>query len=294
MAGLRSRWQKSKRPLSVIVIIAVSILLVVLIVVEVSLYGTGFAGKTLFDWLNLLGVLAIPVIVGLGTLVFTTRQTQISEENRKQQHETDLQITEKQQQQAFLETYFDKMSEMLLEKGLRNSKPDDEIRHLAQARTLSALHRLDAVPNSTLLDFLFGSDLLRRTTDTDIINLQYANLSKVKLERTDLHEAKLQRANLFNADLHEADLHEAKLQGANLCVANLTGANLTGADLEGADLHGADLRGANLSGATLKGAVLREAKYNKRMIHEGMYKMQPTQWPQEFVRESAGLICVDC
>jgi hypothetical protein len=46
-------------------------------------------GKTLLDWLQLVGVLAIPIVVAVGTAVFTTRQTRISEANRKQQHDTD-------------------------------------------------------------------------------------------------------------------------------------------------------------------------------------------------------------
>ena len=44
-ARFRSWWKQIKRP-SVIGIIAVSVLLVVLIVVEIRFYGTGFAGKT--------------------------------------------------------------------------------------------------------------------------------------------------------------------------------------------------------------------------------------------------------
>ena len=80
-------WQQIKRPL-VIGIIAVSVLLVALIVVEVRLYGTGFAGKTLFDWLSLLGVLAIPVVVGFGAVWFTgeQRKAEINKEKRAEEN----------------------------------------------------------------------------------------------------------------------------------------------------------------------------------------------------------------
>src|SRR5438067_89137 len=43
-------------------------------------------GKSFLDWLQLLGVIAIPIVVGFGTAIFTTRQTQISGANIKQQH----------------------------------------------------------------------------------------------------------------------------------------------------------------------------------------------------------------
>ena len=80
-------WQQIKRPL-VIGIIAVSVLLVALLVVEVSLYGTGFAGKTLWDWLQLLGILAIPVVAGFGAVWFTgeQRKAEINKEKRAEEN----------------------------------------------------------------------------------------------------------------------------------------------------------------------------------------------------------------
>jgi hypothetical protein len=108
-ARLRSWWQKIKRPLLAIGIIAVSVLLVALIVVEVRFYGTGFAGKTLWDWLQLISALAIPVVVGFGAVWFTIRQGKVADaENKDNQCETALQA------------YIDKISELLLEKNLRD------------------------------------------------------------------------------------------------------------------------------------------------------------------------------
>src|SRR5437763_765993 len=56
-------------------------------------------GKTFLDWLQLLGVIAIPIVVGFGTALFTRQQVRASEANRERQHETDLQIAENQQQE---------------------------------------------------------------------------------------------------------------------------------------------------------------------------------------------------
>src|SRR5215831_8884642 len=62
-------------------------------------------GKGLWDWLQLLGVLAIPVVVGLGAAWYTAQQGKVSDrENTDNQNETALQ------------TYIDKISELLLDK----------------------------------------------------------------------------------------------------------------------------------------------------------------------------------
>jgi len=267
-----------------------------------SIPNGSLAPKTLWDWMHLF---IIPAVLALGAYMLNQAQQARTDRAAAAEKQRDREAAEARaklesesredtQHETALQTYIDKMSELLLHENLRNSAEEDKKRKIARVRTLTILRRLDAARNRTLLDFLFESDLLRRTADRDIIELQHANLSQVELEGADLHEAKLQGANLFNADLHEAKLQGAKLQGANLWVANLTGADLHGADLHGADLRGADLRGANLSGATLNGAVLREAKYNRGIIHEGMYKMQPTQWPQGFNLDSSGMLCVDC
>ncbi len=73
---------------------------------------TGFQSKTLWDWLNLLGVLAIPAVVGFGTVWFTTQQGKVSStENTDNQRE------------ALLQDYIDKMSDLLLKEHLRESIP---------------------------------------------------------------------------------------------------------------------------------------------------------------------------
>jgi uncharacterized protein YjbI with pentapeptide repeats len=205
--------------------------------------------KTFWDWLplliQLLGALAIPIAVGFGSVYFTTRQAQISEANRKQQHETDLQIAEKQQQQEFLQTYFDKMAEML-EKGLRKAQPDDEIRYIAQARTLAALRRLDAEHNRILLKFLFSSKLIQRRPESDIIELKNTDLSTVQLHKADLSQVDLRQADLSETRLSEADLFGADLRLASLSEANLSEANLQGAIFQGANPRDSRLRNIKL------------------------------------------------
>ena len=106
MASKFGTWRQNiRKPIGIIGIIAACIGVLVLIFVEIRLYGTGFVGKTLWDWLGLLAALAIPVAVAFGTLWFTTQQGKVSAREN-----TD------NQQEAVLQTYINVMSELLLDK----------------------------------------------------------------------------------------------------------------------------------------------------------------------------------
>src|SRR5262245_17384593 len=62
---------------------------------------TGFEGKTLWDWLQLLAVLAIPLILGIATLLFSIQQAHLAD----LQHQSDQQQALDQQQAITLQTY---------------------------------------------------------------------------------------------------------------------------------------------------------------------------------------------
>src|SRR6266566_718437 len=99
---------------------------------------TGFEGKTLWDWLQLLGILAIPLILGIATLLFGIQQANLAQ----QQHEADRQQALDQQRQATLVTYLDNMRDLLLNRGLLTSTSSDEISVIARTETLSAMRQL--------------------------------------------------------------------------------------------------------------------------------------------------------
>jgi hypothetical protein len=281
-ARLSSWWQQinQHRMWSAIIIVA-SVLVIALIVVVVLGYWlnwswVGVSGgnskitttttateqppaKTLWDWLGLLGVLAIPVVVGIGAAWFTAQQGKVADrENTDNQRETALQA------------YIDKLSELLLEKQLRGSQPDDEVRKIARVRTLTILPRLDAKRKRSVLQFLREAGLIDR--DKCIIDLSGgisegllgADLSGVmggiNLSGTNLSGTNLSKANLLGDNLRGTDLSEADLEGAKLSLVDLSGANMHKADLSGTDLWGATLVGADLSGAYMDNADLTGAK----------------------------------
>ncbi len=206
-------------------------------------------GKTFWDVAQLLIVPIILVLLGTwlnhAAGVITQRYTEAKDQ-------TERWLVSDQQKEDELQTYLDKMSEFLLEKGLRESKPENEVRKIAQARGLTVLHRLDGDRKGSVLRFLCESNLITRSKDNGIIRLNRADLSLANLFRatlcnTNLSESLLIDANLLFADLSRADLSGADLSGADLKWANLNNAILIRTILTKAKLDGADLRGANVT-----------------------------------------------
>jgi hypothetical protein len=289
---LRSLWQKIKQHRVAIAVVAIVLVVVIALIIVGYRFDwtwTGFngyikptitntisgtnagtvtkteefqPGKTLWDWLQLLGVLAIPVVVGFGAVWFTTRQGKVADaENKDNQRETALQA------------YIDKMSELLLKEHLDERTTDgklkpeyEHVRNVARVRTITLLTQLDVRRIGYVFAFLREAELMSVTKDDNVISLK-------------------------NADLHAVDWSQADLRGADLRGANLSGANLSGAiffsiiyvprafggtivipnhaDLSGADLSGADLRGAKVTDEQLaKAASIEGATMPDGTIHE--------------------------
>ena len=102
--------------------------------------------KTLWDWLDLL---IVPAVLAGGAYLF----------NRAERR-NESQIAEQRARDATLQAYLDQMTTLLLEKELRKSKPDTEIREVARIRTLTALRRLDADVLHRIRDDLWSNQLL--------------------------------------------------------------------------------------------------------------------------------------
>lgn len=219
--------------------------------------GEFVRGKTFWDWMQLL---IIPLVLAVGAYYLNRAERQ-----------TEREIARDRQQEAALQAYLDRLSELLLKEKLRTTKKA-EVRDVARTRTISIIRVLNTERTNLVLQFLREAKLV--TDENSILNgadmgsmhlgnldfdhvfLQTTNLSESNLEGAYLAEANLERADLMHAYLAEAYLEEAHLAGAYLFSVNLEGADLQGTDLKGADLEGADLKGADLKGADLMGVNL--------------------------------------
>jgi uncharacterized protein YjbI with pentapeptide repeats len=279
--------------------------------------------KTLWDWMDLL---LIPAVLALGAYVLQTSQSSRQQEREDQRARTDRAIASEAQREQALQQYLDAMTELMLDRELRSSQKEDEVRTVGRTRTLTVLQRLDGERRGVVLQFLHEANLIQRThsildlsgANLRDANVTRANLSGANLRDADLSGAKLSWANLSRADLSVVSLPDAHLRGANLHDATLSRsllfkANLTGADLSGAiltrtilreakllaanvsganltraDLSGANLSGANLTRADLSGADLSGADLSGANL-SGAVANEDTIWPDPFDPTSEGV-----
>lgn len=209
----------------------------------------GFKGKTIWDYLNLLAVLAIPVLIAGGTLWYTNQQSQAT-----------TAANADQQQETALQTYLDRMSDLLFTEHLATSQPGDEARQVARARTLTLLPQLNPIRKGEVVRFLYEAKLIgylqqNGKNQAAIVDLSQADLDEAELFRADLDGADLSGTDLTLANMAGANMHRSDLNGANLDGANLDGSDLSGADLNEAVMYLAGLYLADLTGADLTGAV---------------------------------------
>jgi hypothetical protein len=126
---------------------------------------TGFSGKTLWDWIDVLGVLLVVVVAG-GLFGFATQRA-------SQRAELERELATDQARQDTLRAYLDRMAALVLqEKGLLNSEPGSAIRAVAQAQTFAALRVLDGTRKAILIRFLHDSQLISK--ERPIISLSLA------------------------------------------------------------------------------------------------------------------------
>ena len=292
LAKLRSWWKKIRKPL--VVIASLVVVIVLLILTGYRYTWTGFLNKTLWDWLQLL---IVPILLAIGGFWLNQIQKSREEKTTEQRGQIERAIADDNQREAALQVFIDKMSELLLEKNLRGSAQDDEVRKIARVRTLTVLLHLDGVRKRRVLQFLYESGLIEKEkpiisldgADLRWADLRRANLNKTSFLGTHLSEVypdeetssdksgildkfimqyEVLASELFDRKkelyLDEVarsrdDLGGVALSGANLKKANLFRANLAGVDLSRANLGQADLGRAYLSKANLSKANLFEA-----------------------------------
>jgi uncharacterized protein YjbI with pentapeptide repeats len=251
-------------------------------------------GKTLWDWLSLLGVPLSLAILGfwLQTLQ-QNRAVELAEVQKKrdesfaqEQRDRAEKLAEEQRKIAadeakeeLLQVYFDRLSVLLVDKNLlaiadkgNQATPEeqqllDSSKNIVSARTLSILRRFenDPEPKASVIRFLIETDFISKLrlnlsrADLSTAILRFAALSGANLGGGIFRSADLRQSDLSTADLSYADFSIAKLSNADLNGANLTNANLRDAELINTNFSGADLRHADFDGAKLSSAKLMDA-----------------------------------
>ena len=249
----------------ILVVAIILVVVIALIIVGYRFDWTGFNGnnkssKTLWDWLQLLAVLAIPVVVGLGAAWYTAQQGKVS----------DRENTDNQRENA-LQTYIDKISELLVKEHLGERTADgklnpeyEHIRKIARVRTITVLTQLDGRRVGYVFTFLREAGLMKISDDSvltlDGVDLHGVNWSRAYIKQVNLSNTFLYKANFTETLFSQVDLNYAYLVKANFRYASLDGVDLRDAVLTLADFTGADFTDTDLTGANLTGANLNKAK----------------------------------
>src|SRR5215472_10198100 len=169
-------WRRIKTHPVATILVTLALALVVLVVLviiggyKLNWDWAGFngkikSGKTLWDWLQLL---IIPFALAIIAILFNRA-------GRKNEQR----VASDNQQEAALQGYINEMSELLLEKDLRKSDADAEVRTIARVRTLTVLPRLDGRRKRSVLQFLHEAGLIIK--DQAVIDLHGADFEKAEL-----------------------------------------------------------------------------------------------------------------
>lgn len=271
--------------------------------------------KRLWEWLGLAGVLAVPVVLSLGGLWYNHRQNKREQDRIEAEKQREELAANQRAQDAALQAYLDQMSDLIVDRGLRDQPKASDVHKIAQARTIAILLGMDESRKRRPLKLVYELRLINK--DDPLIRLTNAGLDNAILKEATFHDACLRRvdlrcADLEGADLKGSDLSYADLRGANLKDANLAGVSLKAAnllpydkknparlsashlndtgvngfdlerdDLKQCNLEGADLSGADLSGALLGGVDLRGTKGLTQRQLEQAIGDQTTRLPDQ-------------
>ncbi|MEO8358221.1 MAG: pentapeptide repeat-containing protein [Chloroflexota bacterium] len=203
-------------------------------------------------------------IAGIGLFIAYTFMLSRSKRDTDRERGEERAIAVDHQQEAALQSYIDRMADLLLRDKLSRFS-SDEVRNVARIRTLTVFRGLDSKRKGAVLLFLKDSGLIDREA---VIDLGGADLSGASVTFANLNRVNLSEANLSGADLRGTNLGKSYLSGTNLSGANLSRANLGGADLLEANLSGANFNQTNLHKANFNGADLRGCRLNEADLRE--------------------------
>lgn len=265
----------------------VAVLVVLVLLVVTDTIDLGVKSKTAWDWLDVLAVpLAVAGIAFWGAAwarndarrrAGAERQSVIDRESEaRTRADVERELTSEREREAAFRGYIGLMTNLLLDRQLRETKANAVERAIARAQTLDVLRGLDGRRKGMLVRFLSELELLRDLGTIISLaeaDLSYADLREVVLAKADLYRAILTSANLLGADLSDARLDYANLQFANMRETDFSDAILVYADLShgllrNSDLSGSDLTGANLSDADLQEASLANADMTRSRLSD--------------------------
>jgi uncharacterized protein YjbI with pentapeptide repeats len=252
---------------------------------------TGFQGKKAWDLLELL---IVPIVLAVGATLFS-----------QYQRNTEIQIETERQRESALQSYIDRIKDLVLELYTSDIDNTDEksdetpevfeaIGNIAAAYTRATLQQLDAKRKGMLIEFLYDTHLIgwaEPISDQEYVPLIYlgesADLSGLTVNAPALRGIHLSFTNLSNSKLLGLDLFKAHLTGSNMSNSYFSGVNFWGAEMGGVNFSGVKIGDSVVMGkaelryANVKNADLRKAHLDDTNL-EGTRYNSKTKFPKGF------------
>lgn len=224
--------------------------------------GTGFTGRTIWDWLQLA---IIPVALGIVALLCQQANRRSQSKLAQLRSEQDQQQAAAARRETLYQQYADFMADLIQQQELLpTSLPDPTLCQTVRERTIAVLRQLDGRRAGFIFSALREAGLLEATEP--IVDLKQAVFSQVQWQDADLRHLSLQEVQFDAADLRGSvlrgiQLHAATFRQADLRETVFARALLSDVDFQGADLRNADLSRAVLVNVNLDGALLDGTKF---------------------------------
>ncbi|CAF1196718.1 unnamed protein product [Rotaria sordida] len=216
---------------------------------ESILTKSSFWNMQFKDVLKVTGVLLVPLMLGVATLMLTIQNTKDAKENREKdfliaqrEREQTAYLAEEERQDKRLTKYLNDISTLVFS--------NQTLDPLLRAKPLNVLRQLDAQRKREVILFLYDAKLIRTDINSGIpiISLQDVNLDNVDF--SDLRSPYTQRTSNFYYDTHinlrGVFLRNTSFQRRTLCRSDLAQTDCTHADFSSADLSEVDFSYAKL------------------------------------------------
>ncbi|CAF1276982.1 unnamed protein product [Didymodactylos carnosus] len=258
---------------------------------------SSFCSMQLKDIFKILGVLLVPLTLGVATTLLSIQQTQLNQENRQKdtdiaqkQRQQDAHLANQAENERILATYLNDISTLLLDKNTTLDK-DSVASSVVRAKTLTTLLQLDVERKRQIILFLYETKLIMRNSEQPPVNLFDADLdnldmslprSKRKLYKTyEVLQIQLRGASLVNSSFAWRRLDFSDFSQTDLTIADFTSTDLSYVDFSYALLSKTDFTNATVSKAifayaNLSGSNLSDEQLSTTLTFQGAFFLNGT------------------
>jgi uncharacterized protein YjbI with pentapeptide repeats len=253
--------------------------------------------RKMLDCCRLVFSALVPCLVGIFTIIFTLQQQLLSNRQREQDQQNQLDA----QRQTLFDAYIDDISNLLLQ-TLGTNRSDDKFLLYARTKTLNALRNLNPERKKHILLFLYESRLLQTPgldlrgadfNDVQLIGpyqLDYLHLPGVfwsnalfvdcSLTSAIFNQSHMINARFINTALQRASLPETQLNNADFQQTTVFFANFTGASLVRANFINAEVvQGITFTNADLLHARFTEDQLKGKRIYTTAHAFHQARFP---------------